>query len=164
VDRILATILFTDIVDSTERVAALGDREWRDRILRHNGLIRRALARFRGKEIDTAGDGFLASFDGPARAIRCAAAIREDVKLLGLQVRAGIHVGECELVGDKIGGIAVHTASRILNLAARGEILVSSTVKDLVAGSGLAFEDRGSHALKGVLQPWRLYALAEPSA
>jgi class 3 adenylate cyclase len=164
VDRILATILFTDIVDSTEQVAALGDREWRDRILRHNGLIRRALARFRGKEIDTAGDGFLASFDGPARAIRCAAAIREDVKLLGFQVRAGIHIGECELVGDKIGGIAVHTASRILNLAVRGEILVSSTVKDLVAGSGLAFEDRGSHALKGVPQPWRLYALADPSA
>jgi len=164
VDRILATILFTDIVDSTERVADLGDREWRDRILRHNSLVRRALARFRGKEIDTAGDGFLASFDGPARAIRCAAAIREDVKLLDLRVRVGIHVGECELVGDKIGGIAVHTASRILHLAVGGEILVSSTVKDLVAGSGLAFEDRGSHALKGVPQPWRLYALAEPPA
>jgi class 3 adenylate cyclase len=164
VDRILATILFTDIVDSTERVAALGDREWRDRILRHNGLVRRALARFRGREIDTAGDGFLASFDGPARAIRCAAAIREDVKGLDLGIRAGVHAGECELVGDKIGGIAVHTASRIMHTASQGEILVSSTVKDLVAGSGLAFEDRGSHALRGVPQPWQLFALAEAAS
>jgi class 3 adenylate cyclase len=162
VDRILATILFTDIVDSTGWVAALGDREWRDRILRHNGLVRRELARFRGKEIDTAGDGFLASFDGPARAIRCAAAIREDVKLLDLQVRAGVHAGECELVGEKIGGIAVHTTSRIMHLAGPGEILVSNTVKDLVAGSGLTFDDRGSHALKAVPVPWRLFALAGP--
>jgi class 3 adenylate cyclase len=164
VDRILATILFTDIVGSTERLAALGDRTWRDRILRHNSLIRRELMRFRGQEIDNAGDGFLASFDGPARAIRCAAAIREGVKLLDLQIRAGVHVGECELVGDKIGGIAVHTASRVMRIAKQGEILVSSTVRELVAGSGLMFENRGSHTLKGVPQPWQLFAFVEPSS
>jgi class 3 adenylate cyclase len=162
VDRILATILFTDIVGSTERLAEMGDRQWRDLVLRHNNLVRRELARFRGREIDTAGDGFLASFDGPARAIQCAAAIRDNVGLLGLQLRAGIHVGECELVGDKIGGIAVHTAARVMSLGNPGEILVSRTVKELVAGSGLAFEDRGSHALKGLPDKAEIYAFLVP--
>ncbi len=161
VDRILATILFTDIVGSTEHLVALGDRDWRDRLLRHHSLVRRELSRFRGREIDTAGDGFLATFDGPARAIHCAVAIRESVKLLDLQIRAGIHAGECELVGDKIGGIAVHTASRVMSTANPEEILVSRTVKDLVAGSGLMFEDRGSHTLKGVPEPWQLFAVGE---
>ncbi len=162
-DRILATILFTDIVGSTEQLAALGDRAWRDRVLRHHGLVRRELSRFRGREIDTAGDGFLASFDGPARAIQCALAIRESVGLIDLQIRVGIHAGECELVDDKIGGIAVHTASRVMSIAEPGEILVSRTVKDLVAGSGLAFEERGSHTLKGVPEPWQLFALRDPT-
>ncbi len=162
IDRILATILFTDIVGSTEQLARLGDRDWRDRLLRHHDLVRRELSRFRGREIDTAGDGFLATFDGPARAIQCAVAIREGVKLLDLQIRAGIHAGECELMGDKIGGIAVHTASRVMSTAKPEEILVSRTVKDLVAGSGLMFEDCGSHTLKGVPEPWQLFALREP--
>ncbi|HXK24015.1 MAG TPA: alpha/beta fold hydrolase [Myxococcota bacterium] len=162
IDRILATILFTDIAGSTERLAALGDRPWRDRMLRHNSLVRRELARFRGVEIDSAGDGFLASFDGPARAIQCAVAIRESVQQLDLQVRAGIHVGECELVGEKIGGIAVHIASRVTRVANAGEILVTRTVQELVAGSGLRFQDRGSHTLKGVPEPWQLYALQNP--
>lgn len=164
IDRILATILFTDIAGSTERLAAVGDRPWRDRILRHNSLVRREFARFRGVEIDSAGDGFLASFDGPARAIQCAVAIRESVQQLDLRVRAGIHVGECELVGEKIGGIAVHIASRVMRVANAGEILVSRTVRELVAGSGLRFEDRGSHPLKGVPEPWQLYALRDPPA
>jgi len=162
-DRILATILFTDIVGSTERLAALGDRKWRDLVLRHHSLVRRELERFRGHEIDTAGDGFLASFEGPARGIRCAIAIRDSVKRLGLELRAGVHVGECELVGSKIGGIAVNTASRVMSRGGRGEILVSRTVKDLVAGSGLQFEDRGSHGFKGLPEPLQLFALREAS-
>jgi len=161
IDRILATILFTDIVGSTEQLVASGDRAWRDRILRHHSLVRRELSRFRGKEIDTAGDGFLASFEGPARGIMCASAIRESVKLLDLQIRAGLHVGECELVGEKIGGIAVNTAARVMSLGGSGEILVSRTVKELVAGAGLAFEDRGSHPLKGLPDPMQVFALVE---
>jgi class 3 adenylate cyclase len=162
VDRILATMVFTDIVGSTEQLAAVGDRTWRDRLLRHHAAVRDAIERFRGREIETAGDGFLATFDGPARAIRCAMAIREGVSALGIQIRAGIHTGECELVGDKIAGIAVHTAARVMNAAAPGEILVSRTVKDLVAGSGLAFEDRGLHDLKGIPDRWQLFALVDP--
>ncbi len=157
-ERVLATVLFTDIVGSTERAAALGDRRWRDLLEAHYALIRRECARFRGREIDTAGDGFLASFDGPARAIKCACAIVEAARRLGVEVRAGLHTGECELVGGKLRGIAVHTGSRITAMARPGEVLVSSTVKDLVAGSGIAFEDRGEHALKGVPGRWRLLA------
>jgi class 3 adenylate cyclase len=160
-DRILATILFTDIVNSTEQLATLGDRTWRDRLLRHHDLVRAAIERFRGREIETAGDGFLATFDGPARAIHCAMAIRDSVASLGIRVRAGIHTGECELVGDKIAGIAVHTAARVMHAAEPGEILVSRTVKDLVAGSGLAFEDRGLHELKGIPDRWQLLALVD---
>jgi class 3 adenylate cyclase len=158
-DRILATVLFTDLVGSTERVAALGDRRWRDLLVQHDSAVRRELDRFRGREVDTAGDGFLATFDGPARAVRCATAIRERVRSLGLEVRAGAHTGECELDADKVRGIAVHTAARVAALAGPGEVLVSSTVKDLVAGSGLEFEDRGTHELKGVPGEWRLYAV-----
>jgi class 3 adenylate cyclase len=167
-DRVLATILFTDIVGSTERVAELGDRAWHDLLRRHHELIRRQLARFRGTEVDTSGDGFLASFDGPARAIRCAEAIVEGVRALGLEVRAGLHTGECELLDGKVAGIAVHTGARVAAQAAPSEVLVSSTVKDLVAGSGLAFQDRGAHELKGVPGEWRLYAvehsLGQPTA
>jgi class 3 adenylate cyclase len=160
-DRILATILFTDIVNSTQQLATLGDRTWRDRLLRHHDIVRAAIERFRGREIDAAGDGFLATFDGPARAIHCAMAIRESVASLDIRVRAGIHTGECELVGDKIAGIAVHTAARVMHAANPGEILVSRTVKDLVAGSGLAFEDRGLHDLKGIPDRWQLLALMD---
>jgi class 3 adenylate cyclase len=156
-DRVLATILFTDIVGSTERAHALGDRPWRDLLQRHNGVVRSELERFRGREIDTAGDGFLAAFDGPARAIRSACAIRDAVQDLGLQIRAGLHTGECEVLGDKITGVAVHTGARVVSKAEPGEVLVSSTVKDLVAGSGIAFEDRGIHDLKGVPGEWRLF-------
>ncbi len=161
IDRILATVLFVDIVDSTRRLAEIGDRGWRDELLRHRRLVRQELARFRGHEVDTAGDGLLATFDGPARAIRCAQAIRDGVRRHGMEIRVGIHVGECELVGEKIGGIAVHTASRVMGAADPGEILVSRTVKDLVAGSGLAFDDRGTHALRGVPGSWQLFALQE---
>lgn len=163
-DRVLATVLFTDVVGATERAAALGDRQWRELLDRHHALVRGELAAFRGKEIDTAGDGFLASFDGPARAIRAARAITEKVKLLGLTVRAGLHTGECEMIGDKLAGIAVHIGARVAALAAPGEVLVSSTVKDLVAGSGLRFDDRGAHALKGVPGEWRLYAVDRSTA
>ncbi|MDO8479235.1 MAG: adenylate/guanylate cyclase domain-containing protein [Candidatus Rokubacteria bacterium] len=149
-DRVLATVLFTDIVGSTERAAALGDRKWRDLLDGYYALARRELARFRGREIDTAGDGFFAAFDGPARAIRCAAAITAGVRSLGIEIRAGLHTGECEVIGGKVGGIAVHIGARVASLARAGEILVSSTVKDLVAGSGLGFEERGAHTLKGV--------------
>jgi pimeloyl-ACP methyl ester carboxylesterase/class 3 adenylate cyclase len=159
-DRILATVLFTDIVDSTATAARLGDAGWRDLLQRHHTIIRRLLARFRGTELDTAGDGFFATFDGPARAIRCATAIAEAVNELGLEVRAGLHTGECEVVDGKVGGIAVHIGARVAEAAGPGEVLVSSTVKDLVAGSGLAFEERGSAELKGVPGEWRLYAVA----
>ena len=157
-DRLLATVLFTDIVGSTERVSELGDRSWRELLEEHHRLVRRELERFRGREIDTAGDGFLATFDGPARAVRCASAVRDSVRSLGIEIRAGIHTGECELVGDKVAGIAVHTAARVNGLAQPSEVLVSSTVKDLVAGSGIEFVDRGEHELKGVPGTWRLYA------
>jgi class 3 adenylate cyclase len=158
-DRMLATILFTDIVNSTERVAALGDRRWHDLLDSHHTLTRGELARFRGREVKTAGDGFLATFDGPARAVRCACAISEGVRNLGLEVRAGVHTGECEMMGDDIGGIAVHIGARIASAADAGEVLVSSTVRDLVAGSGLRFQDRGTKPLKGVPGEWHLFAV-----
>jgi pimeloyl-ACP methyl ester carboxylesterase len=163
-DRVLATILFTDVVGASERAAELGDRAWRELLQRHHELVRRQLVRFRGREIDTAGDGFLASFDGPARAIRCAQAIVAGVRSLGLEVRAGLHTGECELLDGKVAGIAVHTGARVAAEAQPGEVLVSSTVKDLVAGSGLAFQDRGARELKGVPGEWRLYAVEQPHA
>jgi class 3 adenylate cyclase/esterase/lipase len=158
-DRVLATVLFTDIVGSSERAAAVGDREWRKMLEQHHELVRRQLVRFRGREVDTAGDGFFASFDGPARAIRCACAISESVRDLGLDVRAGLHTGECEVVDGKVAGIAVHTGARVASQAQPGEVLVSSTVKDLVAGSEIQFADRGVAALKGIPGEWRLFAV-----
>ena len=158
-DRVLATILFTDIVGSTQRAAELGDSRWRDLLDSYYGLAQRELDRFRGHEIKTTGDGFLATFDGPARGIGCARAISESVDQLGIAIRAGLHTGECETMGEDIGGIAVHIGARVAAEAAGGEVLVSSTVKDLVAGSGLEFEDRGSHRLKGVPDEWRLFAV-----
>lgn len=159
-ERVLATILFLDIVGSTERAAELGDRRWRDLLDRYYAAVRRELARFRGREIDTAGDGVFATFDGPARAIRCASAAIEAVGRLGVEIRAGLHTGECEVIGDKVSGIAVHTAARVAGQAAANEIFVSSTVKDLVAGSGIRFRDAGSHLLKGVPGgDWRLFAV-----
>ncbi len=155
-DRVLATVLFTDIVGSTERAAELGDRAWHELLERHHALVRRQLVRFRGREVNTAGDGFLASFDIPARAIRCAQAIVEGVHALGLEVRAGLHTGECELLDGKVAGLAIHTGARVAAHAQPGEVLVSSTVKDLVAGSGLAFQDRGLRELKGVPGEWHL--------
>jgi pimeloyl-ACP methyl ester carboxylesterase len=163
-DRVLATVLFTDIVRSTEQAARLGDRRWRDLLDAHHATVRRELAHFRGREVKTAGDGFLATFDGPARAIRCADAITEAVRPLGIEVRAGLHTGEVELIGDDVGGIAVHLGARVAALAGPGEVLASSTVKDLVAGSGLRFRDRGAHRLKGVPERWRLFALVPGSA
>ena len=160
-DRVLATVLFSDIVGSTERAAQMGDRQWRDLLESYYTLGRRELTRFRGREVDTAGDGFFAAFDGPARAIRCAEAIRERVRPLGIEIRAGLHTGECEVIGHKVGGIAVHIGARVASLARAGEVLVSGTVKDLVAGSGLQFQDRGTHALKGVPGDWRLYAVTQ---
>ena len=157
-DRVLSTVLFTDIVGSTERAAELGDRAWRGLLERHHAVVRRHLVRFRGREVDTAGDGFCASFDGPARAIRCACAIVEGMREIELDVRAGLHTGECELVDGKVAGIAVHTGARVASHASPGEVLVSSTVKDLVAGSGIRFEDRGARELKGVPGEWRLFA------
>jgi class 3 adenylate cyclase len=162
-DRILATVLFTDIVGATEKAAALGDRRWRVLLESHHGLVRRELGRFRGREIDTAGDGFLATFDGPARAVRCARAVSDGVRALGLEVRAGLHTGEVELLEGKVSGLAVHIGARVATTAGPGEVLVSSTVKDLVAGSGLRFRDRGLHALKGVPGEWHLYSV-EPEA
>jgi pimeloyl-ACP methyl ester carboxylesterase len=159
-DRVLATVLFTDIVGSTERVAELGDRDWAGVLAEHHVIVRRELERFRGREVDTAGDGFLATFDGPARAIRCACAARDALRSLQLEIRVGLHTGECESVGEKVGGIAVHTGARVANMARPGEVLVSSTVKDLVAGSGIRFEDRGEHELKGV-GSWRLYSVVD---
>lgn len=157
-DRVLATVMFTDIVESTRRAAALGDRDWRALLDRHREDARRAFARFRGRQVQHTGDGFLATFDGPARAIRCAAALGQDARTLGLELRAGVHTGEITVSGDDVSGIAVHIAARIAAAAAPGEVLVSGTVKDLVAGSGLGFRDRGSHALKGIDGTMRLYA------
>jgi class 3 adenylate cyclase len=157
-DRVLATVLFTDIVGSTARAAELGDARWRELLGEHHALIRRQLTRFRGTELDTAGDGFFASFDGPARAIRCACAITDAVKELGIEVRAGLHTGECEVVENKVGGIAVHIGARVAKEAQPSEVLVSSTVRDLVAGSGLEFAERGPAELKGVPGEWRLFA------
>jgi class 3 adenylate cyclase len=157
-DRVLATVLFTDIVGSTAVATELGDRRWRDLLEQHHAVVRNELARARGREVDTAGDGFFASFDGPARAVRCAKAIVDGVRELGLDVRSGLHTGECELVDGKVTGIAVHTGARVAAQAGPGEVLVSSTVKDLVAGSGLEFQDRGVHELKGIPGEWRLYA------
>ena len=158
VDRVLATVLFTDIVGSTEKAAKLGDRPWRDLLEQHHASVRRELARWRGQEVDTAGDGFLATFDGPARAIRCGLAIAADARTIDLEVRAGVHTGECELLGGKVAGIAVHTGARVAALANGGEILVSQTVKDLVAGSGIEFRQRGRHEFKGVPGRWSIYA------
>jgi class 3 adenylate cyclase len=158
-DRVLATVLFTDIAGATEKAANLGDRRWRDLLDAHDTLVRRELARYRAREIDTAGDGFLAAFDGPARAVRCASAISGGVQALGIEVRVGVHTGECEVMGHKLGGISVHIGARIAALANPGEVLVSGTVKDLVAGSGLSFRERGSERLKGVPGEWRLYTV-----
>ena len=159
-DRVLATILFTDIVGSTERALALGDRRWRELLEQYYVVARRELLRFRGREIDSAGDGLFAAFDGPARAIRCACRIRDELRPLDLEVRSGLHAGECEVVGEKIGGIAVHIGARVAAAAVPGEVLVSNTVKDLVAGAGIGFKDRGSHVLKGLPGEWPLFAVA----
>ena len=158
-DRVLATVLFTDIAGSTERAATLGDRKWRELLEQHHAMVRKNLTEFRGREIDTAGDGFLTSFDGPARGVRCAAAIIQGARSLGLEVRAGLHTGECEIMGEKLSGLAVHIGARVAAIAAGGQVIVSSTVKDLVAGSGLRFLDRGSQVLKGVPGEWHVYAL-----
>jgi class 3 adenylate cyclase/pimeloyl-ACP methyl ester carboxylesterase len=158
-DSVLATVLFTDLVGSTERAAAVGDRRWREMLEAHHRVVRRDLNRYRGVEIDTAGDGFFCRFDGPGRAIACARAIIESTRELDLEVRAGIHTGECQVIGDKIAGVAVNAGSRIADTALPGEVLVSSTVRDLVAGSNFAFEERGEHKLKGVPGYWRLYAV-----
>ena len=159
-DRVLATVLFTDIVDSTRRVSELGDRDWHALLDAHDAVVRSQLVRFRGREVNTSGDGFLATFDGPQRAIRCAMAIRDAVRSLGIEVRAGLHTGECEVRGDDIGGIGVHIGARVSALAGPNDVLVSSTLRDLVIGSGLAFEERGTHELKGVPGEWRLFAVA----
>jgi class 3 adenylate cyclase len=158
-ERVLATVLFTDVVGSTQRAAQMGDHTWAELLERHHALVRRQLDRFQGREVDNAGDGFLATFDGPARAIMCAQAIATAVRDLGLEVRSGVHTGECALVGNKVGGIAVHIGARVAATATGGEVLVSSTVRDLVAGSGIEFEERGEHILKGVPGAWRLYAV-----
>jgi class 3 adenylate cyclase len=159
-DRVLATVLFTDIVDSTRRAAEMGDRDWHALLDAHDAVVRSQLARFRGREVNTSGDGFLAMFDGPQRAIRCAMAIRDAVQTLGIAVRAGLHTGECEIRGDDIGGIGVHIGARVSALAGPNDVLVSSTLRDLVIGSGLQFEERGAHELKGVPGEWRLFAVA----
>jgi class 3 adenylate cyclase len=158
-DRVLATVLFTDIVDSTRLAAEMGDRRWHRVLAGHQEVVRQQLARFRGREIKTTGDGFLATFDGPARAIRAADAVRAGLRDLELEVRVGLHTGECELLGDDIGGIAVHIAARVMAAAGAGEIVCSRTVKDLVAGAGFAFADRGTRTLKGVPDSWQLYAV-----
>jgi class 3 adenylate cyclase len=159
-DRVLATVLFTDIVDSTRRAAEMGDRDWHALLDAHDAVVRSQLSRFRGREVNTSGDGFLAMFDGPQRAIRCAMAIRDAVRSLGIEVRAGLHTGECEVRGDDIGGIGVHIGARVSALATPNDVLVSSTLRDLVIGSGLEFEERGAHKLKGVPGEWRLFAVA----
>ncbi|HEY7259559.1 MAG TPA: adenylate/guanylate cyclase domain-containing protein [Gaiellales bacterium] len=159
-ERVLTTILFTDIVGSTDRLAAIGDAGWQALVERHHSLVRRQLVRFRGRELDTAGDGFFASFDGPARGIRCASAIRDAVGELDIRVRAGLHTGECQVVDGKFAGIAVHIGARVAANAGPGEVLVSGTVRDLVAGSGIRFDDRGVHELKGVPGEWHLFSVA----
>jgi class 3 adenylate cyclase/pimeloyl-ACP methyl ester carboxylesterase len=159
-DRVLATVLFTDIVGSTRRAAEIGDRDWHALLDAHDAIVRSQLVRFRGREVNTSGDSFLAMFDGPQRAIRCAMAIRDAVRSLGIEVRAGLHTGECEIRGDDIGGIAVHIGARVSALAGPNDVLVSSTLRDLVIGSGIEFEDRGSYELKGVPGDWRLFAVA----
>jgi len=160
IDRVLTTVLFTDIVASTQRAASLGDRDWRTVLDAHDHAVRDQLRRFRGRELNTTGDGFVAAFDGPARAIRCGKEISEAVRGFGLEVRAGLHTGECEVRGDDLGGLAVHIAARVAALAAPGEVLVSGTVKDLVAGSGIEFDERGEHELRGVPGSWKLFAVA----
>ena len=164
VDRVLATVLFTDIVGSTAKLAELGDRRWRELLAEHDARVRRQLARFHGQELGTAGDSFFATFDGPARAIRCACAIVAAVRDLGLEVRAGLHTGECEQLDGKIGGIAVHIGARVAAQAQAGEVIVSRTVKDLVAGSGIDFHERGSAQLKGVPGEWQLFAVSGTGA
>jgi class 3 adenylate cyclase len=159
-DRVLATVLFTDIVDSTRLAAETGDRDWHALLDAHDAVVRVQLNRFRGREVNSTGDGFLAMFDGPQRAIRCAMAIRDAVQALGIEVRAGLHTGECEVRGDDIGGIAVHIGARVSALAGANDVLVSSTLRDLVIGSGLEFDERGTHELKGVPGQWNLYAVA----
>jgi class 3 adenylate cyclase len=159
-DRVLATVLLTDIVDSTCLAAEIGDRDWHALLDAHDAVIRSQLSRFLGREVNTAGDGFLAMFDGPQRAIRCAMAIRDAVQALGIEVRAGLHTGECEVRGDDIGGICVHIGARVSALAGPNEVLVSSTLRDLVIGLGLEFEERGAHQLKGVPGEWHLFAVA----
>ena len=159
-DRMLATVLFTDICDSTKTAADMGDSSWRRLLGEHDGLVRQALERHRGREVKQTGDGFLATFDGPARAIRCAASIAEGVRSLGIEIRTGLHTGECEVMNGDLGGLAVHIAARVMASAGPGEVLVSSTVKDLVVGSGIAFQERGSHELKGVPGEWRLFAVS----
>jgi len=161
-DRVLATLLFSDIVSSTERAATVGDRRWREVLDRHDELVRREIGRHGGREIKMTGDGFLALFDAPARAIRCAAAVRDGLRETGIEVRIGLHAGEVELRGDDVGGIAVHIGSRVADAADPGDVVVSSTVKELVAGSGIAFLDRGVQDLKGVPEPWHLFAVEDP--
>jgi DNA-binding NarL/FixJ family response regulator len=163
-DRVLATLMFSDIVSSTERAAEIGDRRWKDLLDRHDEVVRRELARRGGREVKMIGDGFLALFDAPARAIRCAVAIRDELRGLGVEVRIGLHTGEIELRADDVGGIAVHIGARIAASGAPGEVVVSRTVKDLVAGSGIDFVDRGEHVLKGVPDRWHLFAVAGPGA
>ncbi|MCI4365022.1 MAG: adenylate/guanylate cyclase domain-containing protein [Thermoplasmata archaeon] len=158
-DRQLMTVLFTDIVRSTESLHAVGDKRWRALLLRHNELVRKLLTRYRGREVKTTGDGFLATFDGPARGIQCACAIRDGVKELGLSLRLGLHTGECEVLGSDVGGVGVHLAQRVMAQAGPGEVLVSGTVRDLVSGSGLQFADRGTHTLKGVPGKWHLFGV-----
>jgi len=160
IERILATVLFSDIADSTATAASLGDRRWRSLLDAHDRAVREQLRRFHGQEINTTGDGFIASFDGPARAIRCAEAILEATRALGIEVRAALHTGECDIRGQDLGGLAVHIAARVADQACPGEVTVSGTVKDLVAGSGIEFSDRGDHELKGVPGTWRLFAVS----
>jgi class 3 adenylate cyclase len=158
-ERVLATVLFTDIVKSTEKATEMGDRRWHDLLDSHHAIVRREITRFRGREIKSTGDGFLVTFDGPARAIRCAIALCDGVRQLGIEIRAGLHTGECEMIADDVGGVAVHTAARVLSLAEPSEVLVSGTVRDLVAGSGLRFCSHGKHVLKGASGEWELLAV-----
>jgi class 3 adenylate cyclase len=163
-ERVLATVMFTDIVNATRRAVDLGDRRWRELLSRHHAVVREAPARFGGREIDTAGDGFLAAFEAPARAVSCACAVVRAVRRLGLEVRVGLHSGECEVMADKLSGFAVHLGARVAALADAGEVLVSGTLRDLVSGSGIAFADRGAPALEGIPGEWRVYAVVCPEA